>query len=700
MRRLVMLAMALAGLTALLGGCGGGEEASVLAVAFRLDEGSPVMSAYIGDPAKDPFWLPAGRYYIEALDRDEVFLSLGAVTVKDGEAVDLPPPLAAAGGVADPEQAESLKTLANFLVDADLAEYAFLEIVTGGFELPPFDPAVQVEVLDVERLFGMYEEILAQKDGVLAAFRQIQGRAEVSGHSPFVSSRWAQDGEDLGRAYEKLGKAFVDWETYLRAAREEEFDTEASRKRAILEQTNWVVGWYQDFVYDEVGSTVLVKKSPEMLEKHKEWEAYAKNLVQNLPGAEDEAAVAQAEKALADAIRSDLEEWAEKAGKGLDEYQIKAAVDYFVKEVSGAVGGPAGTAAPPTPDTSWIEGYVQVAGEQWVDEGYGEEAVVAAEKLKECLTKAVKAGASRDEAIAKCPAETFRPKVTPEPTGEEAEVPAPEEPAAPEPEEPSEPAPEEPTALNRLTDLQVSLGILGEGDEPGTVGVVVTVRVSFELGEEDATVTCGSQSQLSGLSLAVHRPEAYASVELGRDDVRPGQDYTVSCSISDGNTLSTTVKLPGETPTPEPTETPEGQEVTAVGRWVNISLPGLSLNTVTLRFNTAGGPVSGEGYTTSEIPFVGGVVSCPPGTLRQTDDFEGTYSPETGEFVGTFNHSAEGSYYTPVFKEDNTYECEERPHGQAPTSGSWHGTLEDGVVVGYRGAGESGEKFELTVQGS
>src|SRR3989337_1355530 len=123
-----------------------------------------------------------------------------------------------------------------------------------------------------------------------------------------------------------------------------------SRKRAILEQTNWVVGWYQDFVYDEVGSTVLVEKSPEMLEKHKEWEAYAKNLVQTLPGAEDEAAVAQAEKALADAIRSDLEEWAEKAGKGLDEYQIKAAVDYFVKEVSGAVGGPAGTAAPPTPD--------------------------------------------------------------------------------------------------------------------------------------------------------------------------------------------------------------------------------------------------------------------------------------------------------------------------------------------------------------
>jgi hypothetical protein len=83
------------------------------------------------------------------------------------------------------------------------------------------------------------------------------------------------------------------------------------------------------------------------------------------------------------------------------------------------------------PDTSWIEGYVQVAGEQWVDEGYGEEAVVAAERLKECLTKAVKAGASRDEAIAKCPAETFKPKVTPEPT----ETPTPEPTETPTPQE-------------------------------------------------------------------------------------------------------------------------------------------------------------------------------------------------------------------------------------------------------------------------
>ena len=51
MRRPIVVATALAGLAALFASCGGGgEEAGVLAIAFRLDEGSPVMSAYAGDP--------------------------------------------------------------------------------------------------------------------------------------------------------------------------------------------------------------------------------------------------------------------------------------------------------------------------------------------------------------------------------------------------------------------------------------------------------------------------------------------------------------------------------------------------------------------------------------------------------------------------------------------------------------------------
>jgi len=584
MKRQGILVLALAGLTALLGSCGGGEEAGVLAVAFRLDEGSPVMSAYVGDPAKDPFSLPAGRYYIEAVDQGDVMLSLGAVTVKDGEPVDLPPSLAAAGGVADPEQVEPLTTLANFLVDAELAEYAFLEIVSGGFERPLFDPDVEVAVADVENLFGMYEEILAQKDGVLAAFREIQGRAEVSGHSRYVSSRWAQDGEDLARAYEKLGKGFVEWEKYLRAAREEEFDTEASRERALLEQTNWVVGWYQDFTYDEVGSTVLVEKSPEMVEKHKEWEAYAKNLVQNLPGAGEEPAWAQAEEALADTIRSDLEEWAEKAGKGLGEYQIKKAVDYFVKEVSGAAGAPVAT---PVPDTSWIEGYVQVVGEQWVDEGYDVEAVVAAENLKECLTEAVEGGASRDEAIARCPADAFKPTATPQPTAtppaEETETPAAEETETPAP-EPTEAPPPEPTQT------------------PAPPGAQVTARGGFDIDPDYFTVT---------------------------------------------------------------------------------------ENTMTLTFNSGGGPVSGD----SRLHYEGS--ACPDTTdwWDETAHFEGTYFADSGTFTGTATWTYANSLWY-LEGEGNEKACVEKHTGDTVTV-DWNGTFDSGVVTGYLGTRE----FQLTVQG-
>ena len=107
MKRLRVVILALAGLAALLVGCGSGdEEASVMAVAFRLDEGSPVLVAYAGDPEQEPFEPPAGRYYIEAVDQDDVVLSLGEVEVEDGGAVELPLSLKEAGGVAESGQAD------------------------------------------------------------------------------------------------------------------------------------------------------------------------------------------------------------------------------------------------------------------------------------------------------------------------------------------------------------------------------------------------------------------------------------------------------------------------------------------------------------------------------------------------------------------------------------------------------------------
>jgi len=169
------------GVGALFAACGGGDEEetrSVLAVAFRLDEGTPVMAAYSGDADEDPLWLAAGRYYIEAIDEADMAVSLGTVDVEAGEAVDFPASFADASGVADPGRAGSLVTMANFLVDVELSKYTSLEIVSGGFQQPLFDPDVEVSPADLETLFTLYSDIADQEDAVLTAFHNIQTRAE------------------------------------------------------------------------------------------------------------------------------------------------------------------------------------------------------------------------------------------------------------------------------------------------------------------------------------------------------------------------------------------------------------------------------------------------------------------------------------------------------------------------------------------
>jgi hypothetical protein len=200
MKRLVTLLLALAGLSALLGSCGGGAEKEVatLAVAFRLDEGSPAMSAYIGDPTRDPFELPAGPYYIEAVDQDDVVISLGSVDIEDDDVVDFPADFEAAGGVADGERAEPLITLAGFLIDVELAEYTFLEIVTGGFSESPFDPALELQTADFDALIEIYDEIAAQEEAVMAALSEVEGRAEVSSGILYVRSPWAPSPQSFG----------------------------------------------------------------------------------------------------------------------------------------------------------------------------------------------------------------------------------------------------------------------------------------------------------------------------------------------------------------------------------------------------------------------------------------------------------------------------------------------------------------------
>jgi hypothetical protein len=473
MKRLAFLAL---GLTALLGGCGGGEEAGVLAVAFRLDEGSPVMSAYFGDPEKHPFQLPAGSYYIEALNADDVLVSLGAVDIEDGQAVSFPSPFAGPGGAADSERAAPLKTVTDFVIDVQLVKYAFLEIVTAGFTLPPFDPGVEADSADIEALHERYEEIVAQAAAVLEALAQIEGRAAASLGAAYVRSRWAPVSGNFDQTTGKV-ELFCDLlQAALRAASLQQAQEEmAAPSPKLSEEEYWILPQTGSFEV-QAREPLWLKKTPELLEKHRNWEKYAKELAEGL----QESGPGQDRQALEDRIRNDLKEWASNVPDEVFDPYVKYFLDELAKAAPAVVGTstptvaatstatpavptpkatPARTTTPPTetpaataeatatpaPDIGWVEGYVQGIADQWLDMGYsGIDVAVYADDLRQCLIQAVQAGANPDEAMDEfCPFYLFEPIATPVPTQTSTPEPQPTEALPPEPTETPPPEPTE-----------------------------------------------------------------------------------------------------------------------------------------------------------------------------------------------------------------------------------------------------------------
>jgi len=163
---------------------------------------------------------------------------------------------------------------------------------------------------------------------------------------------------------------------------------------------------------------------------------------------------------------------------------------------------------------------------------------------------------------------------------------------------------------------------------------------------------------------------------------------------------------PAETPQPpqptQPVETPspEARDVTAVGQYLRAATPGnvVLKNTITFTFNTAGGPVEGDGEKDTQTA-ADGFGSCGTGMIYATFDYKGTYDPETNAFNGTFTVAGEG-YSMLEFCESVGGElvcvCESVPWGDS-FSGDWQATLEDGVVKGSQTV--EVDTFELTVQG-
>jgi hypothetical protein len=256
----------------------------------------------------------------------------------------------------DAGRAESLKTVASFLVDVELMRYALLEITTGGFTLHPLDPAVEFDPADIEALYQRYTEIATQKDSFMEALSQIESRASVSLGTLYVRSQWAPPLGDFDATNERAANLFLllgmiegmrDAARAMEGAQQSPEEAIESAKSALAVGSVLVTNecWY----FRTDASTVWeLYKTPEVLKMHKAWQEYAEKLAEELSGDADEGAAGDIRKDLEEKIRNDLQTWAPNApSEAIDAY-----AGYFVDEVAKVVSALAGTPAPTAEHTA------------------------------------------------------------------------------------------------------------------------------------------------------------------------------------------------------------------------------------------------------------------------------------------------------------------------------------------------------------
>src|SRR5262249_15401990 len=147
---------------------------TILAIAVRLDGGSPTLVGYLDDPTQAPFKPAAGRYLVDVLDANGLVLSLGAVNVAAGAAVPMPASVSGAGGKADARQAALLTTLGKFLIEAELSKLDTYSALSAGFTKPLFSKDVQPSQDNLNHLVAHNTEISNEEPAVLAAADTLQ----------------------------------------------------------------------------------------------------------------------------------------------------------------------------------------------------------------------------------------------------------------------------------------------------------------------------------------------------------------------------------------------------------------------------------------------------------------------------------------------------------------------------------------------
>jgi hypothetical protein len=494
--RKALLAMALAvafgagtfaALMAATGGFGGDDSGDgLVALAFRLDEGSPAVSGFAGDLEENLIELPAGQYYVVAVTPDDAVLSLGLVEIADGEMLGLAPyDDGSAGNLTDPQRAAAIRTIATFLADVELAKLSVFESLSGGFQAPLADPSVQPGAEDLEALVARFGEIAGQEAAVTEAIAAMEAEAELAHPVSYVQAGETPVGRLFGTLLDKLLPDFINrvrkvgerervrsleiadgidpaerqgvfdgmppnlrggatnFDEWRQSLERGELDdatgaihgylyvaaTDATQRtgntpgQSIAEEGGPLLQDGVDYAVESYGKVPHVGKMIDVTNKARKWEEYADKFYKD-PGAGVEAAVKdQYIKALKDKIKKDLREMAPNLSE--------AVLDSLVGQLAARIiaNGPQLVAAiatgTPSADLAWIDEFVDTLADTLVANGESGIAVaVITDDLRECLLEAVGAGMTRDEALEYC-AERIMPEATPTPEPEPEPTPTP-----------------------------------------------------------------------------------------------------------------------------------------------------------------------------------------------------------------------------------------------------------------------------------
>jgi hypothetical protein len=154
---------------------------SVTAIAYRVDDGLPYLSLYVGRPDDHPFTLPAGVYYIEAFDQAGQGISLGrvAVTSEDGESAfaAFPRDFAKSPQLLSELQTGQVETLAEFLLLVDYARLTYIDIVSNGFDNTPYGGEEDIPLSALEPMEALLAGMAQSDKAVTEAAQVFQVRA-------------------------------------------------------------------------------------------------------------------------------------------------------------------------------------------------------------------------------------------------------------------------------------------------------------------------------------------------------------------------------------------------------------------------------------------------------------------------------------------------------------------------------------------